>query len=194
MSIKQRLNSLSIRVFLIIFVFLLLPVYASFVIIRNLYENYIRQELSNRIIANIERGEEEFNNAFHRMASISNIFTLDDKLISILLEPDSSYYERNKQFDVIVHSLSTNNLFDLRDIRITMFDTKNQAFANWSLNFYDYTFLLQLNWVQETMNNNGHISWNLFSPSFIREEKEKYISLARSIFYPSIPVTGLLLL
>ena len=188
MNFKQGINSLSIRVFLLIFALLLLPVYISFIIIRNLYENYIRQELSNQIIANIERGEEEFNNAFHRMASISNVFTLDDNLISILLEPDSSYYDRNRQFDVIVQSLYNNYFFDLRDIRITMFDTKNQTYANWSLNFYNYTFLLDLDWVQETMTNKGHISWSLFSPSFIREEKEKYISLSRSIFYP--PYTG----
>jgi two-component system sensor histidine kinase YesM len=188
MKIKQRINSLSIRVFLLIFVFLLLPVYVSFIIIRNLYENYIRQELSNQIIANIEGGQEEFYDTFHRIANISNIFTLDEKLISILLEPNSSYYERNRQFDILVHSLSNNNLFDLRDIRITMFDNKNQTYANWSLNFNDYTFLLEQEWVQETMINKGRISWSLFSLSFIRQEKEKYISLARSIFYP--PYSG----
>jgi two-component system sensor histidine kinase YesM len=38
------------------------------------------------------------------------------------------------------------------------------------------------------MINKGHISWSLFSLSFIRQEKEKYISLARSIFYP--PYSG----
>ena len=162
MSIKQRLKGLSIRVFLLIFALLLVPVYASFIIIRNLYENYIRQELSNQIIANIERGKEDFNNAFFRMANISNMFTLDANLISILHDSNSIYFDRHRQFESIVQSLLMINLLDLRDMRITMFDTKNQAYANWTLNFIDYTFLLDLDWVKESMTNRGHISWNLF--------------------------------
>jgi two-component system sensor histidine kinase YesM len=180
----RRLKSLSVYVFLLILVFLLLPIYFSFFAIKTFYENYIRQELSNQIIANIKRGEEELYNAFHRIATISNMFTQDEKLITLLADDNSSYYERNKQFDVMVQSLSNNNLFDLNNIKITMLDNKNQSYANWSLNYNDYSFILEQEWVKESMMGKGHISWSLFSPSFVREEKEQYISLARSILFP----------
>jgi two-component system sensor histidine kinase YesM len=118
------------------------------------------------------------------MATISNMFTQDEKLSALLVDDNSSYYERNKQFDAMVQSLSINNLFDLNNIRITMLDRKNQSYANWSLNFNDYSFILEQDWVKESMPNKGHISWSLFSPSFVKEEREQYISLARSILFP----------
>jgi two-component system sensor histidine kinase YesM len=184
-ALVNPFKSLVVQVFLMILVFLLIPIYISFVVFKTFYENYISRELSNQIIANIARGEEEFYEAFLRMANISNAFALDEKLVSVLASENSSYYERNKYFDEITKTLLVNNLFNLDNIRVTMVDTPGRTYANWSLNFNDYRFLLNQDWVEESIINKGHISWSLFSPSFVENEKEQYISLARSILYPA---------
>jgi hypothetical protein len=66
------------------------------------------------------------------MANISNAFTLDRDLLTVLSDPGASYWERNKIFDNLSASLHTNNLVDLTDISITMFDLEGQNYANWA--------------------------------------------------------------
>jgi two-component system sensor histidine kinase YesM len=177
-------KSLSVSVFLMIFVFLLIPIYISFMIIKASYENSIQRELTGQIIANIKKGEEEFYRNFQMMISISNIFVLDKDLISVLTDENSSYWDRNKRFDELTNNLRVNNLVNLNDIQITMFDRYGRNYANWGLYFHDYSSILEEEWVSRSIVNRGFISWNLFAPSFVREENERYISLARSILNP----------
>jgi two-component system sensor histidine kinase YesM len=184
-TVRSPFKSLSVNVFLLIMVFLLIPIYISLIIFRKSYENYIQQELSNQIIANIKKGEDEFYQTFQRMANISNVFTSDRELINRLNDNNISYYNKTKRFDEVVNTLLTNNLFDLKDIKITMFDTQKRGYANWSLNFYDYSFILDEDWVRDSLVYKGHITWSLFAPSFVQMENERYISLARSILYPA---------
>jgi two-component system sensor histidine kinase YesM len=179
-------KSLSVNVFLLILIFLLLPVYISFILMKNSYEDYIRQELSNQIITNIHRGENEFSQTFQRMVNISNMFVSSRELISLLRDDEASYWDRNKCFDEIVNTLSTNNLFDLSGVKITMFDAQNRNYANWSLNWNDYSFILSQNWANRSIIYKGFISWNFFVPSFVEQENnERYIFLVRSILYPA---------
>jgi two-component system sensor histidine kinase YesM len=184
-TLKSPFKSLSVNVFLMILIFLLVPIYISFILMKNSYENYIGRELGNQITANIKRGEDEFYEVFRQMANISNLFTQDENLIAFLRDPNSNYQERNQQFDKIVKNILINNLFDLDDIKITMIDTQDQTYANWSLNFNDYSFILNEDWIRISIINRGHISWSFFSPSFVENEKDQYISLARSILFPS---------
>jgi two-component system sensor histidine kinase YesM len=159
----------------------MVPIYVSFIVIKISYENYIQQEMSNQIIENIKRGEAEFYTAFQEMINISNMIALDKELILRLDDESVSYYDRNKRFDEIVNTLVINNQFNLNDTRITMFDTKNRNYANWSLFFNDYSFIMDEDWVNYSITNKWYISWSLFAPSFIQQENELYISLARSI-------------
>jgi two-component system sensor histidine kinase YesM len=177
-------KSLSVNVFLLILLFLLLPVYLGFIIMKTSYENYLRQELSNQIITNIKKGEEDFSQTFQRMVNISNMFVSDRELISLLRNDGASYWDRNKRFDEIVNTLLTNNLFDLSGVKITMFDRQNRNYANWSLNWNDYSFLMSQEWANRSIIDRGIISWNFFVPSFVEQERERYIFLARSILYP----------
>jgi two-component system sensor histidine kinase YesM len=177
-------KSLSVNVFLMIFVFLLIPMYISLMIIRVSYENDLQEELNRQIIENIKKGEDEFYQTFQMMTNISNVFVLDKELISVLTDKDSSYWDRNRRFDEITNNLRLNNLVNLNDIRITMFDRYNRNYANWGLYFYDYSGILGEEWVNRSIVDKGLISWNLFAPSFVQQENEQYISLARSVLNP----------
>jgi two-component system sensor histidine kinase YesM len=179
-----RFKSLSVNVFLLILLFLLLPVYLGFIIMKTSYENYLRQELSSQIITNIKKGEEDFSQTFQRMVNISNMFVFDRELISLLREEKAGYWDRNKRFDEIVNTLLTNNLFDLNGVKITMFDAQNRNYANWSLNWNDYSFIMGEEWANLSVINRGFVSWNFFAPSFVEKENERYIFLARSVLYP----------
>jgi two-component system sensor histidine kinase YesM len=176
---------ISVNVFLLILVFLMVPIYVSFIILKNAYENYLRQELSIQIIGNIKRGEEEFYQVFQRLANISNVFTLDRELLAVLNDPGASYWDRNKVFDNLIASLQTNNLVDLTDISITMFDLEGRNYANWGLYWNDYSLILDEDWVRESIVNKNFVSWNFFAPSIRGKENGLSISLARSILYPS---------
>jgi two-component system sensor histidine kinase YesM len=119
------------------------------------------------------------------MIAISNFFVLDRELISVLADGDSSYWDRNRRFDEITNNLAVNNLVSLDNIRITMFDQYNRNYANWGLYFHDYSGITGEEWVNRSVLNKGLISWNFFAPSFVRQENEQYISLARSILDPA---------
>lgn len=75
------------------------------------------------------------------------------------------------------------NLYDMTDIKITCFDNQGEVYANWGTNYNDYRFLYQQDWVQDSIQANGFVRWNLFSPSYILEESSEvnYISLAKSM-------------
>jgi two-component system sensor histidine kinase YesM len=178
-------RSLSVNVFLMILIFLLIPIYISLMIIKASYENSLQEELNRQIIENIKKGEEEFYQTFQMMTNISNVFVLDRDLISVLADKDSSYWVRNKRFDEIANSLRINNLVNLNNIKITMFDRYNRNYANWGLYFHDYSGILEEEWVNRSIENKGLISWNLFAPSFVQQENEQYISLARSVLNPA---------
>jgi two-component system sensor histidine kinase YesM len=183
-TLMGRFKSLSVNVFLLILLFLLLPVYLGFIIMKTSYENYLRQELSGQIITNIKKGEEDFSQTFQRMVNISNMFVSDRELISLFRNDTASYWDRNKRFDEVVNTLLTNNLFDLNGVKITMFDRQNRNYANWSLNWNDYSFIMSQDWVNRSIIDRGIISWNFFAPSFVEKENERYIFLARSILSP----------
>jgi two-component system sensor histidine kinase YesM len=178
-------RSLSLNIFFLITLFLLVPVYIGFIFIKRSNETYIQRELNNQIITTIQKGEGEFLDTFQKMAVISNVFTLDRELLAILRDENSSYWDRNKRFDELVNTLRVNNLFSLDGIRITMFDDQKRNYANWGLYFNDYSFVMDESWVIPSLIHKELISWSLFTPSFILGENENYISLARSILYPS---------
>ena len=178
-------RSLSLNVFLLIAVFILLPAYVGMIVLKSSFETYLQRELNSQIVTSIKKGEVDFSDTFQKMAVISNIFAQDDQLLNLLSDDNSTYWDRNKRFDQLVNTIMINNLFNLDGIRITMFDRQKRNYANWGLYFNDYSFLLDEDWVSDSLNYKGHIAWSLFTPSFIIGENEKYISMARSLLYPA---------
>lgn len=180
-------KKLSSKVFIIILMLLILPMYLMFSYLQTSYEDYIRSELSSQIIRNIAKSEEDIYLAFNQMAGVSNAFVLDKELSEALQNPLADQYRRVVAFDDTVNNLLINNLFSLRDMKITLFDTDGRVYANWSMNYNDYSFMLEQDWIKESMANKGHINWSLFSPGFVKgeEKDQRYISLARSILSDS---------
>lgn len=187
----NRMSRLSTRIFLLMLIFIIIPLYIMFIFTKHSYENFIQKELSNKTIQNISKSQQDIYYTFQSMANISNIFILNKGLKKALQDDTKNYYEKMKIFDSSVAEMTINNLFSLNDYKITIFDTKNQIYSNWSTNYNNYQFLINQDWVQESIKKNGHVVWSMFSPAFIigeSEKNEKYISLARSML--SEDVTG----
>ena len=73
------------------------------------------------------------------------------------------------------------------DIKITCFDADGNVYANWSTNYHNYDFLLQQDWVRQSIAEDGFVQWNMFAPAYVLEENDKtnYISVARSMLSSS---------
>lgn len=118
------------------------------------------------------------------MANLSNLVIVDEALNKALKSDTISYYDKTVVFNNVIRSMTVSNMYVDTDALITLFDEKGNMYANWSSNFNNYEFLRNQDWVQKSMSMNGHVSWSMFTPAFVIEEKntnEKYISLARAI-------------
>lgn len=181
--LTKHLHKLSVKIFLIIFVGMILPI--SVLLPRAIakYEAYIRGELSSRTISQLQKSEDEVYVIFQRMVNIASVICNDQELQQALEDESQDRYTTTLVFDKTVNTIEINNLYDMTDIKITCFDNRGEVYANWGTNYNDYRFLYQQDWVQDSIQANGHVRWNLFSPSYILEESSQvnYISLAKSM-------------
>ena len=172
----------SVRLFLLIVFAVVLPLSLVSVYIAAHMEAFLRERLSQNVFQNVQRSEGYISSCLEDLAYFSNIFAYDTNLREMLYEPESSTYEASKYFDEIIARSQIENPDDLRaNAKIVLIDKYGRVLSNWSLNFNDYKFLLNESWVKESMDNDGHIVWSLFSPAYIVGDKGRYISLARSI-------------
>ena len=109
----------------------------------------------------------------------------DQELIDCISDPDRSEFENVVYFNEIMEKLQIigGNEY-IPDIKVILFDNYGRTYSNWSLNYQDYQYLLDQDWVVDSMNQWGHVTWSMFSPSYIPEDQkrdETYISLARSM-------------
>lgn len=183
---KSIFYSLSFKVFLIWTVCLALPTYGMFRYVKFSYEQHIQDELSNKIIQSISKGEQEIYNAFQSMANISSILATDQRVTFLLENPQESRYDRTLSFDNAVRNIEINNLYSITDMKVTLIDLQGELFSNWELNYNDYSFLQNEDWVRESMALKGHIVWSMFSPGYQivpgnQNQGDKYVSLARSV-------------
>lgn len=176
------LNKFSVRLFLLIVIAAIIPLSLSSVYIARHMENALRDSLNHHAVENIRRGEENLSQTLQDLAFYSNIFVYDTRLRSMLAEENTDSFDLTKYFDEIVARSQIENPSGVRaDAKIVIIDQFGRCLTNWSLNFNDYLFLLEEDWVRESMTNDGHIIWSLFSPAYIEGENGRYISLARSI-------------
>lgn len=170
------------RVFLMITLLLIVPVYCMFVYINNSFASYLDQEISTRTVQNIANSEEEIYGKLENLINVSNLFISDTEFEKVM-SSDNSYYEKCKYFDSSVNRMMSSNVFNLDELRISFFDSQRNLYTNWGVNYHDYSFLLNEDWVKESINAKGYLTWNMFEKSQILEEKDKnirYISLTRS--------------
>ena len=177
----NRIGHVSLRTYLALLLCLVLPLFLMFGWIRIQYETYIQQQLSEQIISSISKSEEAVYDSFRNMAGISSAIVTNSALLEGLSNPANSYYSVNKLFDECVNYAQVNNLYSNGDMLMTLFDRTGRCYTNWSRNFQDYSYLRQESWVIEAENGKGHLVWNLFSPTFLINKGEKYISVARAV-------------
>ena len=187
--IKKQMSKLSFKVFLLLILCLILPMFCMFSYMKSSFEQYIQEELSNKIIQGMARSEQDIYKSLQNMANISSVIVMNEKLENIMSNPKTSYYNKTVEFDSAVKNLMATNLFTVDDIKITFLDVNGNIYSNWSMNYNDYSFLIKQDWVQESIKQKGHITWSMFAPGYIIEpnkKEETYISLARSMLSDGI--------
>ena len=186
-KVKKHLSMFSFKVFVILVLCLVIPMYGMFQFVRSQYERHIQEELSNKIIQGISKSEQEIYKAFQSMANISSILALDSRVVSLLENDSADLYDRMVPFDAAVGNIEVNNLFTISDVRITLLDLRGNVFSNWELNYHDYSFLKEEEWLKESVRQKGHIIWNMFSPGIQirpgepKKDEDKDICLARAV-------------
>ena len=181
-----HLRRLSVRIFIIIFAVLLVPFAAMLWYVKTDMEELLRDEISLKVLQNLSKGEYEIGQLFGRMANISNVFFRDPEITQAFSDDSVAYYKRNAVFNQVISDISMQNLYDyiMDDVRITFFDRKNQTYASWSLNYGDYTYLLNQDWVKRSLDARGFVVWSMAAKGYDGRKGEaptNQIALARSI-------------
>lgn len=176
-----------LRVFLIIVIFLIIPIYFMFIYLNQSFSNYMDEEITNKVVQTISHSEAEIYTKQENLVNVSNLFMSDREFEKIMSNSEVSYYEKCLYFDNIVNTLLSSNLFNMEELKITFFDKDERIYTNWGVNYNDYTFMLKEDWILQSNRDSGFLNWNMFQKSPFVEEQGKgirYISLARS-FSPS---------
>ena len=194
-SIDKYMSRLSVKIFLILIICLVVPMYGMFLFMKAGFEQYIQEQLSDRIIQSVSKSEQGIYSSLQDMANVSSVVVFNEQIRNILKGDTESLYTKTLIFDSVIGDILVNNLITTADMKITLLDPKGNVYSNWSLNYHDYSFLMEQDWVQQSIVQNGYITWSMFSPGYIIDYAgsgtagdDKYISLARSIL--SEGVTG----
>lgn len=185
MGAFRKISKFSVKMFLLILICVVLPFTAACIYIRVSMEEFIQQKLSERIIQDISRGERNIADGLQELAALSNAFVFDQELIDCISDGNRSEFENVVYFNEIMEKLQIigGNEY-IQDMKVILFDNYGRTYSNWSLNYQDYQYLLEQDWVADSMNQWGHVTWSMFSPPYIPEDQkqdETYISLARSM-------------
>lgn len=179
----KQVSKFSIKIFLMILLLVIFPLITVNLLGQKRLEETLQEKLSDNIIENISRNQSYINESLMDMAYYSNSFIHDDELRKRIASEMYSQYDNSLYFNRIISRVSIENPTYIRNsAKIIIFDNFGRIYSNWSLNYNDYQFILQEEWVKESKEREGHAVWSLFQPSYIEEEKgKKYISLARTI-------------
>lgn len=179
------ISKFSVKMFLLIVMCVVIPFAGVCLYIRVNMENFIQEKLSERIIQDISRGERNITEGLEELASLSDVFVFDKELLERISDENTTEFDNVIYFDRLLDQMSIyRGREGMQDVKVILFDNYGRVYSNWSLNYRDYEFLLKQDWVAESMNQWGHVTWSMFSPPYIEEEKdtgETYISLARSL-------------
>ncbi|WMC92362.1 cache domain-containing sensor histidine kinase [Kineothrix sp. MB12-C1] len=146
-------------------------------------ERLLQEELSSQTIQNISKNESYIYEKLQSMAYYSSLFVNDEKLRERLTNESYSEYENMNYFNNLIDK---NSILDLKSTfpmtKVVLFDNFGRVYSNWSMNYRNYDFLLEEEWVKKSREEKGHVTWSLFQPSYIEgEDDEIHISLARTI-------------
>ncbi len=177
------MKKFSIRIFVMICLCVVLPFTALCHYIKNSMEHFLQEQISDKVLENISRDERNIYEELQKMAFFSNGLVCDEELQKRLWDERSSYYENSIYFRELLGKMFLNGQDKIvESAKVILFDTYGRCYSNWGLNFQDYLFLLEEEWVREA-NESGHIIWRMFDPAYIMEDakEEQYISLVRAV-------------
>lgn len=177
------LNSFSVRIFLVVLLFTVIPLFAMNLFTKYKMENLIQEELSNQTIQNISKNESYIYEKLQNMAYYSTLFVNDEELRERLANETYTEYENTNYFNKLI---DRNSILEFKStfpsINVVMFDNYGRVYSNWSMNYWDYDFLLEEEWVKSSKDANGYVTWSMFQPSYIEGQSDQvHISLARTI-------------
>lgn len=177
------ISKFSSKVFLMILILVIVP----FALVNNFcrirMEDFFQQELSDNVFQNVSKNQSFINDSLSEIAYYSNVFVYDEELRNRISSNEHSVFENTVYFDYIINRNAIENSDSLRNkAKVMLLDQYGNIYSNWSLNYKDYRFILEEEWVKKSIEAEGHIVWSLFSPSYVMgEENQRYISLARSV-------------
>ncbi len=183
---KIIMGRLSSRIFITIVLLILIPFTLMLQYVKIEMEAILREEISLKIVQNLSKSENEISRIFNKMTSISNVFYNDPTITKAFSSDEYTYYDRMVAFNNVVNQIAMLNLYDdsMDYMKITLFDKEQQVYANWSLNNNNFTYLLEQDWIRESIKARGYIIWNMSSEGYNEQSNfasTNQISLARSI-------------
>lgn len=180
-NLTNSIYRFSIKMFLLIMICVMLPLCMLCLYVRDSMESVIQEKLSERIIQNLAKNERRICDGLQEMAYLCNTFVYDGEFCTRMADRSYTQYENTSYFDKIIEKMELNGGYARTDeLKIIIFDKFERVYSNWSLNFKDYKFLLEQDWVKESQTGGGHAVWSMFAPAYV-EEDETYISLSKSI-------------
>ncbi len=177
------MKKFSIKIFIMICFCVVLPFTVLCNYIKDNMEHFLQEQISDKVLENLSRDERNIYEELQQMAFFSNSLVCDEELHKRLWDEESSYYENSLYFRELLGRMFLNGQDKIvESAKVVLFDTYGRCYSNWGLNFQDYQFLLEEEWVREA-NESGHITWRMFNPAYIIEDAqdEQYISLVRAV-------------
>ena len=179
----KRVTKFSVKIFIMIFLLIIVPLSAVSFYIMDQAEKMLQEELSDKVIQNISRNESYIYDSLQQLSYFSNRFVADQELKERIASSETSQYENAVYVQKLIDRAAMENPDSIEtEAKVLIIDGYGRMYSNWSLNYHDYQFLLEEAWIQELNKGDGHIQWSMFSPSYVHgEENVNYISLARRI-------------
>lgn len=193
----KRIKRLSVGVFLLLLALLIAPFTAVVWYVRADMEGMLRDEISAKVVQNLQKSEVGISQLLGRMANISNVFYWDDALTEAFTDPNRTYYERYTAFNLVIRNIAMQNLYEYADegedagerIKITFFDQNGGIYSSWSRNFQDYGYLAEQDLVVESRSANGFMRWSMdalgYAPGGAQAKRDQ-IALARVVALDSL--------
>lgn len=179
MRIKS-IKSFSARMFLSVFLFVVIPMYILNLVSVKKMENTLQERLSEQVIENISKNEGFVYEQLQDLAYYSTLFVNDKELRERISNSNTQLYENSKYFDQIVERagiLSLETRFP--SLNVLLLDKYDRIYSN-------LPHQQNVQEINETLLNkskieHGHVVWDMFGRKELSGEGKESISLARAV-------------
>lgn len=176
-SVRSRLAA---RFFIVVAIAVVVPACTLFVSGVALFEGAVRQSVDGELQSSLDRTERDLTQFLADLVAVSGVVANDEEIRHALVS-DSPEYERTRIVDRDVSAVLA--AIPGRDsIRYTILG-QGRIYSSWSRNFNDYSYLAELPIARKAASLAGHLVWEGFGSSFVKEEGRNtlLVSVARSM-------------